>query len=233
MSLIPEIPNPYIEAFAVGLLYGLVFCTSTCLPYIASYIAGIGAGFRKGVSVTLIFNSGRIAAYALIGAFIGVLTTAFRFVLSETSISPFQQYSSYAFGIVTIVIGTSMLLKSRSASRDCNPEGSRDMGSKKLSGRFDARAFTLGFSRGLIVCPPLVLLLVYSIPFGAPIDGLALAVLFGLGTVFSPLLLLGGVTGWLLNKAPLFRKWISIVGAGVLIVLGLVTIANAVLIASA
>jgi thiol:disulfide interchange protein DsbD len=233
MSLIPDIPNPYIEAFAVGLLYGLVFCTSTCLPYIASYIAGIGANFRKGVSVTLIFNSGRIAAYALIGALIGILTSAFRFVLSETSISPFQQYSSYAFGIVTIVIGTSMLLKSRSAARDCNPEGGGGLNSKKLSGRFDARAFTLGFSRGLIVCPPLVLLLLYSIPFGAPIDGLAVAVLFGLGTAFSPLLLLGGVTGWLLNKAPLFRKWISIMGAGILIVLGIATIANAILITSA
>ena len=140
MSLIPDIPNPYIEAFAVGLLYGLVFCTSTCLPYIASYIAGIGANFRKGVSVTLIFNSGRIAAYALIGALIGILTSAFRFVLSETSISPFQQYSSYAFGIVTIVIGASMLLKSRSAARDCNPEGSESLNSKKPSGRFDVRA---------------------------------------------------------------------------------------------
>jgi sulfite exporter TauE/SafE len=169
----------------------------------------------------------------LIGALIGILTSAFRFVLSETSISPFQQYSSYAFGIVTIVIGTSMLLKSRAASHDCNPDGSGSLGSKKLSGRFDVRAFTLGFSRGLIVCPPLVLLLLYSIPFGAPIDGLAVAVLFGLGTAFSPLLLLGGVTGWLLNKAPLFRKWISIVGAGVLIVLGIATIANAIRIASA
>jgi len=232
MSLIPEIPNPYIEAFAVGLLYGLVFCTSTCLPYIASYIAGIGANFRKGVSVTLIFNSGRIVAYALIGALIGILTSAFRFVLSETSISPFQQYSSYAFGIVTIVIGTSILLKSRAAARDCNPEGSESLNSKKPSGRFDVRAFTLGFSRGLIVCPPLVLLLLYSIPFGAPIDSLAVAVLFGLGTAFSPLLLLGGVTGWLLNKAPLFRKWISIVGAVILIVLGIATIANAILITS-
>lgn len=108
MSLIPEIPNPYIEAFAVGLLYGLVFCTSSCLPYIASYIAGIGADFRKGVIVTLIYNIGRVTAYALIGGLIGVLSGVFRFVVSEPSISPFQQYSSYAFGIVTIAIGVSI-----------------------------------------------------------------------------------------------------------------------------
>lgn len=41
MSLLPEIPNPYLEAFAIGLLYGLVFYTSACLPYVTSYIAGI------------------------------------------------------------------------------------------------------------------------------------------------------------------------------------------------
>jgi putative Mn2+ efflux pump MntP len=70
----------------------------------------------------------------------------------------------------------------------------------------------------------LLALLVYSLPFAAPIDSLALAVLFGLGTALSPLLLLGGATGWLLNKAPLFRKWISIFGAVILIVLGVSTL---------
>lgn len=232
MSLIPEIPNPYIEAFAVGLLYGLVFCTSSCLPYIASYIAGIGADFRKGVIVTLIYNIGRVTAYALIGGLIGVLSGVFRFVVSEPSISPFQQYSSYAFGIVTIAIGVSILLKSKTASQDCNPECNKNMGLKKIGERFDVRAFSLGFSRGLIVCPPLAMLLLYSIPFATPVDSFALAVLFGLGTAISPMLLLGGVTGWLLNKAPLFRKWISILGAAVLILLGIATLANTIILAN-
>jgi hypothetical protein len=53
-----------------------------------------------------------------------------------------------------------------------------------------------------------------------------LAVLFGVGTTISPLLVLGGVTGWLLNKAPLFRKWISLAGGGILILLGAITIVN-------
>lgn len=110
MSLIPEIPNPYLEAFAVGLLYGLVFCTSACLPYVASYIAGIGAGFRKGVIVTLVYNSGRVTAYALIGGAIGI----FKLLVSNDTLSSFQTYSSFAFGIVTMVIGVSIFLKSRS-----------------------------------------------------------------------------------------------------------------------
>ena len=44
MSLIPTISNPYLGAFADGLLYGSAVCTVARLPYIVSYIAGIGVG---------------------------------------------------------------------------------------------------------------------------------------------------------------------------------------------
>jgi thiol:disulfide interchange protein DsbD len=229
MSLLPEISNPYVGAFAVGLLYGTVFCTSTCLPYIASYIAGVGADFRKGVIATFIYNVGRVAAYALIGGVVGIFSGVFRGVVSDAPFSAVQQYSSYGFGIVTIIIGVSILLKSRAASHCCSPECNKNVGPKKKFARFDVRAFSLGFSRGLIVCPYLVaILLLYAIPFASPIDSLLVAVLFGLGTALSPMLLLGGVTGWLLNKAPLFRKWIAIAGGGMLVVLGAITLVNAI-----
>jgi putative Mn2+ efflux pump MntP len=54
-----------------------------------------------------------------------------------------------------------------------------------------------------------------------------LAVLFGVGTALSPILLFGGATGWLLSKAPLFRKWISIGGSALLILLGAITVIEA------
>ena len=225
MSLLPEIPNPYIGAFTIGVLYGTVFCTSTCLPYIASYIAGVGADFRKGVIATLIYNLGRVVAYALIGGLVGIVSGLFRVVVDESSFSAFQQYSSYGFGIVTIIVGASILWKSRSPPQECKPECGKHFGLKKIGGRFDVRAFSLGFSRGLIVCPYLVaILLLYSIPLEAPIDSFIVAVLFGLGTALSPMVLLGGVTGWLLNKAPLFRKWLAIAGGGMLVVLGVLTL---------
>ena len=111
--MLPGIPNPYVQALAVGVLYGLVFCTSSCLPYLASYIAGVGADFRKGVAVTLIYNAGRITAYSLVGLLLGVLSGAFRFAVTEESLAVFQQYSSYVFGLVTLVIGVTILLKSQ------------------------------------------------------------------------------------------------------------------------
>ena len=226
MSLLPEIANPYIAALAGGFLYGLVFCTSTCLPYVASYIAGINAGFRRGVTVTLIFNSGRITAYAIIGAAIGV----FKLLMNDSFRSAFQTYSSFAFSIVTIAIGVTILVRNKPPACNCPAEANRDVGSKRLRDRFDVRAYTLGLSRGLILCTPLLALLAYSVTFASPVDSLALAVLFGLGTSLSPILLLGGATGWLLNKAPLFRKWISRLGAAALIVLGLITLIDTIII---
>lgn len=227
MSLIPEISNPYIGAFAGGLLYGLAVCTASCLPYVSSYIAGIGAGFKRGVKVTLIFSSGRILAYALIGGLVGLFSGLFRLLVSEETISPFQVYSSLAFGIVSIGIGASILLKSRKPC-DCN---STNMVAQGRVGRFgfDFGAFSLGLTRGLIICPPLIALLIYSLPFSSPLGSVGLAVLFGLGTALSPILLLGGVTGWLFSKAPLFRKWISIAGGGLLMALGALTIVSSVI----
>jgi sulfite exporter TauE/SafE len=225
MSLIPEIPNPYLASFAFGLMYGLIFCTSACLPYITSYIAGIGAGFRKGVIVTSIYNLGRVTAYALIGGVIGML----KLLVNDAILLSYQKYSSFAFGLVTIAIGAHILIKSRSPSCNC-AETSKNLGVTKLSERFDIRAFSLGLTRGLIVCPPLIALLLYSATFAAPIDSVIFAVLFGLGTALSPILLLGGVTGWLLNKAPLFSKWISRIGGGILILLGVSMLINAIVI---
>ena len=232
MSLVPGIPNPYLAAFVGGLFYGLAFCTSACLPYVASYIAGIGAGFRKGITITLAYNSGRIIAYAMIGGAIGMLSGTFRFLLSEASLLPFQQYSSLAFGIVTIIIGAIILVNSRKLTCNHVTQGSVSQVSGKLGRRFDFGAFSLGLSRGLVICPALLALLVYSLPFATPVDSFALAVLFGLGTALSPLLILGGATGWLLNKAPLFRKWISRLGGFLLVLLGAASVWTALTVSS-
>lgn len=211
----------YLEALTIGLLYGTIFCTSECLPIIASYIAGTGAGLRKGIVITVVYNLGRIISYALIGVLFGFIGGSVGFLLDDSAFASFRVYSSYFIGIITILIGIHILLKNKKNSiceKKCE-----SMDEWKID-RLDLRAFSLGLSRGLFICPPLFALLVYSIPFGAPFDSLALAVLFGLGTSISPMLVLGGVTGWLLNKAPLFRKWLSIIGSGALIVLGFATI---------
>ncbi len=228
MSVVPDISNPYLASFAVGLFYGLGVCTASCLPYIAGYVAGIGAGFRQGVKVTLIFNAGRVIAYTLIGALVGLLSGLITFVAADV-VSPFQAYSSIVFGVVTLAIGISIMFKARKTSECSMQKNGINTGRFSKFG-VDFGAFALGVSRGLIICPPLIsLLLLYALPFGDPVGTTTLAFLFGIGTTISPLLVLGGVTGWLLNKAPLFRKWITLGGGAILIALGVITILESVI----
>lgn len=224
MSLIPEISSPYLGAFAGGLLYGVAVCTASCLPVLAGYIAGVGSGFKGSVKITFLFNGGRVLAYALIGAAVGLFGGLLKYFVSEAAISPFQVYASMAFGAVTILIGGWLIWKTRKPSCECNIPNPAISG--KRFGSVDAGAFTLGLTRGLVLCPPLIALLLYALPFATPLGTIGIAVLFGLGTAISPMLILGGVTGWLLNKAPLFRKYIAIGGGAILIVLGAISIAE-------
>lgn len=224
MSLISEIVNPYIGAFVGGLFFGLAYCTASCLPVVAGYIAGVGSGFKQSIRITLIFNIGRIIAYTLIGALIGLFSGLLGFFVSAETISPFQIYSSLAFGLVTVVIGVMLLVQARKPRCDCSSTDTNVAVRRVRRFGVDFGAFTLGLTRGLIVCVPLILLLSTSLTLVDPVGSIAIAILFGLGTTISPLLLLGGVTGWLLNKAPLFRKWISITGGIILILLGIVSV---------
>ncbi len=215
--MLPQVGNPYLASLVLGLFYGLTFCTSTCLPYVISYIAGIKAGFRKGIVVTSIYNLGRVAAYALIGAIIGL----FKMFVSDTFLLAYQRYAFAAFGVTITVIGASILLNKKPSLHACNKTCVDLNVQGETARKFDVRAFLMGFTKGLVLCPPLLGFLLYSATLSGPSDSVIFAILFGVGTALSPLLFLGGATGWLLNKAPLFSGWVSKVASVVLILLGL------------
>ena len=221
MSLMPELSNPYLNSLAIGFIYGLVACTATCLPYIAGYIASAGTSFRRSVITTLIFNAGRITAYTLLGALLGLFGGLARFFVDDTAFSLLQIYSTIVFSIVTIIIGASLLYKNRQTSCNCSQP---PLNPKWLTNRFDIGAYILGLSRGLVLCPPLIMLLLSSVIFANPVDSVAFAVLFGVGTAISPMLLISGVTGYLLSKAPLLRSFIALAGAIIIIILGVITL---------
>ncbi|MGF3522139.1 MAG: sulfite exporter TauE/SafE family protein [Candidatus Bathyarchaeia archaeon] len=224
MSLMTEISNPYLASLALGLLSGLVFCTSACLPYVASYIAGVGSSFRKSVFITVTYNGGRLTAYALIGVALSITKLS----IGDAFFSSYQNYALVALGIVSTAVGANMIYKSKKVTCGAKCAGSPVDSNRNITAtRFDLQVFVLGLTRGLIVCPLIAPVLVYSVTTAVAADSFFLAVLFGLGTTLSPLMLIGGVTGWLLNKAPLFRKWVSIAGGLTLIGLGVNAFVNA------
>lgn len=221
MTVLEQISNPYLASLVLGLLYGLTFCASACLPYLVSYIAGIGAGFKTSIAVTAVYNSGRIVAYAIIGTAVGLIGT----VIIKEILASYQQYTSIAFGAIVTAIGAAIILK-KIGTCNCTQQQQTDrFGLSKLTTRFDVRAFSMGFKRGLIVCPPLVSLLLYSVTI-SQVNCTAMAILFGAGTALSPVLFLGGSVGWLLNKAPLWRTWLSRIGGAALTMMGVSVLAG-------
>jgi len=214
-QLLPEIADPYLASLTLGVIYGLTTCTAACLPYLASYIAGVGAGFRRGFTIALTFSSGRILAYSMLAGLVVII----RGLLSNLYLITFQKYASVISGTVIAVIGLSILFRKKSSPCNCKQETLGGLKtSNKLSQFFDPSAFLMGFTRSFLVCPPLVAVLLYAMVSFSPLGCIAITVLFGLGTTLSPLLLFSGTIGWLFNKSPSYSKWISKI-AGVILIL--------------
>jgi len=57
MTVLEQNSNPYLASLILGLLCGLTFCASACLPHITSYIAGIGAVNLAVMELGVLFNS--------------------------------------------------------------------------------------------------------------------------------------------------------------------------------
>ncbi len=218
------ISNPYGWAFVLGLLYGWSSCTLTCAPLISSYIIATDKGIRRGFYLTLIFNLGRIGVLVLMGFFAGLLGQAF-LVTSE-----YRIYGIMVFCIGTILIGLWTLLK-RPGSGRCSVEpGERKIIHRLLPKNFDLRVFLLGALITLFPCGGLVLVLTLSALSLSPLSGALAAFMFGIGSVLSPLLLIGGVAGWFAKKidrnAPNLRIWVQRAAGILLIIIGLGILIN-------
>lgn len=216
-QILPSITNPYLGTLVLGLMFGFTYCTFACAPYLVTYIGGVQKGFARGVGTSLIFSLGRVTAYGLLGGLAGILG-------GFLSSSDFQKYAGIAFGIIIIVIGISIFVKRRSLTCNHIDYGKAWPMLKHLPQSIDAGAFVMGVAVGLIPCPPLIAILLYSAAFFSPGQSIMLACLFGLGTTISPLLLIGGSAGWLSRliheKAPDYRGWVSGICGGILIFMG-------------
>jgi sulfite exporter TauE/SafE len=88
-------------------------------------------------------------------------------------------------------------------------------------------ATAMGLLIGLVPCPPLIALLVFSAAVGSAGTGLVLGLLFGIGTLVSPIIIVAGMAGWFSERiereAPLLRPTVMRVAGLMLVVLGIWT----------
>jgi len=224
--------QPALSALLLGIVYGATFCTLTCSPFIASYIIGSDRGTRRGVWLSVIFNGGRVLTYGVLGLLVGMAGGAF---LVE---GVYALWGAILFGIAVALIGVWIAVRRRPGALGC--ACTKEAGwARRLWHRLEPRegdggemsAATMGLLIGLVPCPPLVALLVFSAAVGSAGTGLVLGILFGVGTVISPIIVVAAAAGWfsdrIAREAPALRTGVRRVAGLMLVILGIWTAWNA------
>ena len=212
-----------VKIFLAGLVLANGPCLFICVPVILPCISGLPylgtevPGWKTGLRFAVIFSAARLAAYGFLG---GVSVVFYRFVFAF--IAPRGAYVEFALGLLIMGVGIFYFLNNPfRTDRARVPCGCLRM---SLDGRSAWHMVLLGLLIGFSPCPPLLAMLTYiSATFNDPWAGVGAGLVFGLGTLVTPLIPLSVFTGWLADKAKRFRgvRWtLRFLSAAVLIYFG-------------
>ena len=217
-------PTQLALLVSAGLVMSLGHCLGMCGPIVGAFAVrqrAQGATSRRLALSTLLYHSGRITAYAMIGAALGLLGS----VVARQD-HPFQGWLSILAGILMVLLGLGLLgllptqhwVESgiRRAGR-AGPGWSvgRTVGSL-LGARGWGRYLALGFANGFLPCGPVAAVGLSAAAAGSPARGALAMLAYGLGTI-PALFVLGMSAGSLpaSTRARLFR-----LGAVLVLVIG-------------
>jgi len=169
------------ELFAAGFVFGIGPCFLFCAPLVLTYIVSRGLNKKEGLKATIFFSFGRIAAYSVLG-FVAVM-------LMDTlniRINIFRQ----SLGLLIVLIVVFDLIK--------EPVKFCGVLSKKYFENVNLNSFAAGILIGFSPCMPFAGILTYIVAKSqTSFQGLFNGFSFGLGSLFSPLLILGFFAGLL------------------------------------
>lgn len=205
-ALLPQ-QTSLLAVWLLGVSLGLTACTATCLPFMGTWVLGRGGTQVQALRDTALFVSGRIVAYALLGAVAAGAGTWLAQAMRGGS-------GNLVIGFASIGAGAWLLRSSRKHPSCAAARGAA--GTPPL---------LLGFSLSLTPCAPLASLLAVCAAAGSIKLGMANGVAFGLGAALTPLLILLPLIS-LLGKSlrenrAWITRWIRWGAAAVLVVLGL------------
>ncbi|PNT95227.1 heavy metal transporter [Clostridium thermosuccinogenes] len=216
-NFIPEINQSmgYGILFFVGLLTSL-HCIAMCgginLSQCVSYKVDNGnLGKLSKLKPSLLYNSGRVISYTIIGGIVGSLGSGISF-------------SGAAKGIVAIISGVFMVIMGLNMLnifpwlRKLNPRMPKIFGNKIHNNNGKYGPFYVGLLNGLMPCGPLQSMQIYALGTGSFAAGALSMFMFSIGTV--PLMFgFGAVSSVLSGK---FTHKMMKVSAVLVIVLGVV-----------
>ena len=203
----------YLILFSSGFTVGFGHCIGMCGPIVASLSLSLKG---RGVIIPhLLYNTGRITTYALLGGFMGA-TGSFTSVTAR--IANLQKGVMILTGILIILMGLAMVgwIPLGSIFGDYySPGGLLSRAFRRLSEtRSTVTYYPLGMLLGLLPCGPVYTALIAAAragmeaqsTFKGSLIGVGLMLSFGLGTVPS-LLVVAKLAdlGWLKRRDIIYR----------------------------
>jgi sulfite exporter TauE/SafE len=184
-------------AFATGLLGGFGHCLGMCGPIVGSLALASGPlGARRSMAGQLAYHAGRVTTYAALGAAMGLTGS---FVNVAGRLAGVQQVVAVAAGVLMILLGLGAAGLSAALKRLEARASAKVVALVRgvLEGGGPGRLYPAGLVLGILPCGLSWTIFLGAAGTGSPVEGLLLALAFGLGTV--PALLLAGVAGTLLG----------------------------------
>jgi sulfite exporter TauE/SafE len=197
-----------ISLFLLGLM-GSLHCAGMCGPLVLMTPV-VGNTRASIIASRLVYHSGRIASYSLIGLLFGLIGESIAF-------AGFQRWLSLIAGLLMFVaIALAVPLKRRLTTI---PLFIKKTFGSFLRARSFPSIFALGATNGFLPCGLVYMAAVASIAAGGPARSVAYMLFFGLGTI--PMLLGISMAGQRLNLAsvPVLQKLAPLAVATVAILL--------------
>lgn len=212
---------PVISYFFLGLSFGFGPCLGSCGPLLIAYISGTEKNTAKSVATYILFSLSRISAYFVIGLLF--------FFLGELIIAKlFGNLSRYIFilgGGFIVFVGILMALGKKMEFGFCK------FLSKNILERDKKSIMMFGFIIGFLPCAPLFAVFSSAVLMAKPLSLFLLYIcFFGIGTFFSPLLVLAifaGLIPRLLNRNLIITRIFNSVCGLIMVILGIQLITKA------
>jgi len=198
--------------FLSGLILGSGPCIGFCAPVLSGFIVAYKPSFKKALVAYFSFSLAKVISYVVLGALCGAFSGLFNNYL----------FIGY-FNIINIILGVFVLLIGILTFVFKDPLGNKYC-SFLWRGNL-SNTGVLGLLAGFSPCLPLFGILNYIMVIShSPGEGMFYALVFGLGTMNSPVMLMAVLSGGLaaiFAKKDKVQRLIRVVSGLLLIFLGL------------
>jgi sulfite exporter TauE/SafE len=162
-----------LEALVLGISFGFGPCITTCAPVIVPFVASTSSNYKEGLKSTVVFSAGKVLSYTLLGTLSGLLGMQLEQIISAK------------------VVGLFMIIMAAFVFFDFH----KKCLCRKIRVTNNRVLFTAGIVMGLTPCGPMLAALALAVLSKSWLTGGAIGLVFGLGTMLSPLLVIGMMSG--------------------------------------